>query len=199
MGPGAPIDPRVAALPRGSLRDRAGKLGSLLPFRGAGLAVARSGRLAWFDPAKQAAGGRLCPGHADTPVEGAGAAAATDPSAPLTQLQIQDVLTPESSNASGFANMLIVQPVLPFPVAMPGLKEIFPVHIIRPTLPIISPSADPNGPFGTERGLGDLALIDVFIHPVEGFGSILLGYTTTLPTASDPQLGLREFVPNLFL
>ena len=86
---------------------------------------------------------------------GAGAAAATDPSAILTQLQIQNVFTPKTYDASGYKNTLILQPVLPFPVAMPGLKEFFPNHIMRPTLPIIAPSADPDGPLGVQGGLGD--------------------------------------------
>jgi hypothetical protein len=124
---------------------------------------------------------------------GAGAAAATDPSAILTQFQFQNVFTPETYNASGYSNTLILQPVLPFPVAMPGLKEFFPHHIIRPTLPIISPTADPDGPPGVEGGLGDLALIDAFIHPVEGFGDLIFGYTAIFPTATDAQLGLREW------
>jgi hypothetical protein len=124
---------------------------------------------------------------------GAGAAAATDPSAILTQFQFQNVFTPETYNASGYSNTLILQPVLPFPVAMPGLKEFFPNHIMRPTLPIIAPTADPDGPFGVEGGLGDLALIDAFIHPVEGFGDIFFGYTTILPTATHAQLGRREW------
>jgi len=83
--------------------------------------------------------------------------------------------------------------VLPFPIAMPGLKDIFPNHIIRPTLPIISPTADPDGPLGVQGGLGDLTVLDVGVHPVEGFGTLLLGYTAVLPTATDAQLGLREW------
>lgn len=68
---------------------------------------------------------------------GAGAAAATDPSAILIQFQIQNVFTPSTYDASGYSNSLILQPVLPFPIAMPGLKHVFPDHIIRPTLPVI--------------------------------------------------------------
>ncbi len=124
---------------------------------------------------------------------GAGAAAATDPSALLTQFQIQDVFAAETYNASGHANTLILQPVLPFPVAMPGLGDFFPNHIIRPTLPIISPTADPDGPLGVEGGLGDLTVLDVGVHPVEGFGTLLFGYTAILPTATHPQLGRREW------
>lgn len=124
---------------------------------------------------------------------GAGAAAATDPSAILTQLQLQNNFTPESFNSSGYANTFIVQPVLPFPVAMPGLKEIFPAHIMRPTLPVIAPSPNPDGPAGVERGLGDLILLDAYVHNIEGFGTILAGYTAVLPTSTNSRLGLREW------
>jgi hypothetical protein len=123
---------------------------------------------------------------------GAGASAATDPSAILTQFQIQNVFTPSTYDASGYANTLILQPVLPFPIAFPGLKEIFPAHIIRPTLPIIAPTADPDGPLGVQGGLGDLTLLDVGVHQVDGFGTVLLGYTAILPTSTDRQLGLGE-------
>jgi hypothetical protein len=124
---------------------------------------------------------------------GAGAAAATDPSAILTQFQIQNVFTPSTYDASGYSNTLILQPVLPFPVAFPGLKEIFPDHIIRPTLPIIAPTADPDGPLGVQGGLGDLTLLDAYVHQVEGFGTVILGYTAILPTSTDRQLGLGEW------
>jgi hypothetical protein len=123
----------------------------------------------------------------------AGAADATDPSAILTQFQMQNVFTAETYDASGYSNTLILQPVLPFPVVMPGLKEIFPNHIIRPTLPIIAPTANPDGPLGVEGGLGDLTILDVAVRPVKGFGNLLFGYTAILPTATHPQLALRQW------
>jgi hypothetical protein len=122
-----------------------------------------------------------------------GAGAATDPSAILTQFQIQNIFTPGTYDASGYSNTLILQPVLPFPIAIPGLKETFPNHIMRPTLPIISPTADPDGSLGVQGGLGDLTLLDAGVHSVEGFGTILLGYTAILPTSTDRQLGLGEW------
>lgn len=64
---------------------------------------------------------------------------------------------------------------------------------MRPTLPIISPSADPDGPAGLEGGLGDLTLLDAYVHNVEGFGTLIFGYTAILPTATHSQLGLREW------
>ena len=157
--------------------------------------------LAWLDPQKQPRSVGLRnfvvrgqdSGGASGGGSGAGAAAATDPSAILTQLQIQNVFTPETYDAGGYSNNLILQPVLPFPVAVPGLKEIFPAHIMRPTLPIISPTADPDGPLGVQGGLGDLTLLDAYVHNVEGFGTVILGYTAILPTSTDRQLGLGEW------
>jgi hypothetical protein len=116
----------------------------------------------------------------------------TDPSAILTQIQFQNNFGVESYNASGYSNTFVVQPVLPFPVAMPGLKEIFPAHIVRPTLPFPAPTADPDGPLGVQGGMGDLTILDVGIHPTS-WGNIILGYSLVAPTATDPQLGLQEW------
>jgi len=128
---------------------------------------------------------------------GAGAGAATDPSVPLAQMQFQNVFVPETHDASGYSNQFIIQPVIPIHLDF----ENFPYHIIRPTLPVISPTADPDGPLGVEGGLGDLTLIDIVVHPLEklktNFG---VGYIAILPTATDPQLGLREWQlgPSMF-
>jgi hypothetical protein len=116
----------------------------------------------------------------------------TDPTAILTQIQLQNNFAVESYNASGYANTFIVQPVLPFPVAMPGLKEFFPAHIMRPTLPFPAPTADPDGPLGVQGGMGDLTILDVGIHPTS-WGNIALGYSLIAPTSTHPQLGLQEW------
>jgi hypothetical protein len=68
-----------------------------------------------------------------------------------------------------------------------------PNHIIRPTLPIIAPTADPDGPLGVQGGLGDLTLLDAYVHPVENFGTLLFGYNAIVPTATHAQLGLSEW------
>lgn len=128
---------------------------------------------------------------------GAGAGAATDPSVPLAQMQFQNVFIPETHDASGYSNQFIIQPVIPIHLDF----ENFPYHIIRPTLPVISPTADPNGALGVEGGLGDLTIIDIVVHPVKklktNFG---IGYVAVAPTATDPQLGLREWQlgPSMF-
>lgn len=116
----------------------------------------------------------------------------TDPTAILTQIQLQNTFGVESYNASGYANTFVFQPVLPFPVAMPGLKELFPAHIVRPTLPFPAPTADPDGPLGVQGGMGDLTILDVAIHPTS-WGNIALGYSLIAPTSTHPQLGLQEW------
>ncbi len=122
---------------------------------------------------------------------GAGAAAATDPSVPLTQMQFQNVFVPESYNASGYSNQIILQPVIPLNISEDGF---FPYHIIRPTLPIVAPSADPDGIAETQGGLADLTLLDVYVHPFKQLKTnVGIGYTAILPTATHPQLGLREW------
>ncbi len=122
---------------------------------------------------------------------GAGTAAATDPSVPLAQLQLQNIFTPETYDATGYANTFIIQPVIPLNFGEDGF---FPYHILRPTIPIIAPTADPDGPRGVHGGLGDTTLVDVFIHPSEklktNFG---VGYVATLPTRTHPALGLGEW------
>ncbi len=122
---------------------------------------------------------------------GAGAAAATDPSQPLAQLQLQNVFTPETYDASGYANTFIIQPVIPLNI---GKDSFFEYHIIRPTLPIIAPTADPNGPLGVHGGLGDTTIVDAFFHPNKelktNFG---IGYVAILPTRTHPALGRGEW------
>ncbi|MGY8767629.1 MAG: hypothetical protein ACKVH8_04220 [Pirellulales bacterium] len=56
---------------------------------------------------------------------GAGAGAATDPSVPLTQLQLQNAFVPSTYEASGYSNKVIVQPVIPFHLN----SEFIPYHI----------------------------------------------------------------------
>lgn len=124
---------------------------------------------------------------------GGGSADPNDPSAILTQFQMQNIFTPETYDATGYSNTVVLQPVLPFPVALPGLREFFPAHILRPTLPIIAPTADPLGPAGVQGGLGDLTVLDAYVHPIEDFGTLLLGCDLIFPTSTDSRLGLGEW------
>ncbi len=121
---------------------------------------------------------------------GAGAGQAVDPSVPLAQLQIQNEFVLSTYNASGYSNRLVLQPVVPIHIN----SELFPYHIVRPTLPVIAPTPDLDGPLGVEGGLGDLLLLDVYAHPIPDLKLNLgVGYAAILPTATDPQLGLREW------
>jgi hypothetical protein len=122
---------------------------------------------------------------------GAGAGAATDPSVPLTQFQIQNVFTPETYDATGYSNTTILQPVLSLDISK---NAFFPFHVVRPTLPIIAPTADPDGPRGVHGGLGDLALLDVYVRPLKEIkSSIGFGYAATFPTSTHPALGRGEW------
>ena len=122
---------------------------------------------------------------------GAGAAAATNPSVPLAQFQIQNIFTPESYDASGYRNTLVLQPVLPLKICE---NAFFPYHIVRPTLPIEAPTADPDGPRGVHGGLGDLTVLDLYLHPMEQLKSTFgVGYAATLPTRTHPALGRGEW------
>ncbi len=130
---------------------------------------------------------------------GAGAAAATDPSVPLAQLQLQNLFGFETYDASGYANTFIVQPVIPLHI---GEDSFFPYHIIRATLPIIAPTADPDGPRGVQGGLGDTTIVDAYIHPCEALKTNFgVGYVATLPTRTHSSLGLGEwqFGPSLVM
>jgi hypothetical protein len=121
---------------------------------------------------------------------GSGAASAVDPSVPLTQMRLQNVFVPSTYEASGYSNEFIVQPVLPIHLN----SEFFPYHIVRPTLPIIAPTAKPDGPEGIQGGLGDLTVLDLYAHPIEHLkANVGVGYVTILPTATHAQLGLREW------
>lgn len=122
---------------------------------------------------------------------GAGAAAATDPSVPLTQLQLQNQFTPETYDATGYSNTFIIQPVIPLNI---DEDAFFPYHIIRPTIPVIAPTADPDGPTGVHGGLGDTTIVDAFIHPIEELKTnVGIGYVATLPTRTHPALGRGEW------
>lgn len=129
-------------------------------------------------------------GSDETDGGGSGASAATDPSVPLTQMQFQNVFVPNTHDAGGYSNQFILQPVIPINLN----SEFFPYHIVRPTLPIVAPSPDPDGPAGVQGGLGDLTVLDVYVHPMEHVKTnVGAGYVTRLPTATNSQLGLREW------
>jgi hypothetical protein len=62
---------------------------------------------------------------------------ATNPVAPLIQLQLQNLFIPDSHNADGYSNQLIVQPVIPI-AKQEWLPDFLPRSILRPTIPIFA-------------------------------------------------------------
>jgi hypothetical protein len=110
---------------------------------------------------------------------------ATDPSAILTQMSFQ-FFTENTKDDRGLATTGIFQPILPLTSGM----------ILRPTLPIVT-----TGGTDGVTGIGDLFLLDLFLHNVNKatFG---VGPVATVPTATSDALGGKKWTigPNfLFL
>lgn len=107
-------------------------------------------------------------------------AQAGDPTAPLFQVQLTNFYTPDVRNGDGYANVLNFQPVLPLPAS----KRMPIEQVLRLTVPYIT-TPDPN----RESGIGDISVFDMFVpdpNPTDVFG---IGFTMTIPTASDSELG----------
>ena len=128
---------------------------------------------------------------------GSGAAAAVNPSAPLSQLQFQNTFIPESYGGNGYANQFILQPVI---AINRHPDSYFPYHIVRPTFPILAPVTDPDGPLPDTPGLGDLTYFDLYIHPLSKGVNYAVGPVIVFPTSTNPdfihgdrQLGLGEW------
>jgi hypothetical protein len=69
-----------------------------------------------------------------------------------------------------------------------------PYHIIRPTIPVIAPTADPDGPMGVQGGLGDLSILDVYVKPFEEIKTnVGVGLIVIAPTSTHSQLGRGEW------
>ena len=109
------------------------------------------------------------------------AAAATDPIADLIQFQIQNIYTPKSYHADGYANTFILQPVVPFKLPWTYV----PLLVTRTTLPYVTtPKLDG---VGRVDGFGDLNTQGYFVHEANK-QKIGLGYNLTIPTAGDNKL-----------
>lgn len=109
---------------------------------------------------------------------------ATDPTAILTQLQVQNVLVPKTHDASGYANQFILQPVIPI-----SKNKIFPMtQVIRSTLPLLT-TADPSGPVDDTTSLGDLVVLDIFLPERKDWGIWGVGPIAIFPTATDDRIG----------
>ena len=101
------------------------------------------------------------------------AATANDPTASITQLQIQSWYNPSYIDERGQGNNLLIQPVVSY-----DSVGFVPSSIVRLTIPVDS---QPNG----RTGLGDLAFVDLFFPGYHhqkikaGFGPVLGGPSAT--------------------
>lgn len=132
---------------------------------------------------------------------GASASDATNPTASITQYQVQNTFTPSTYGASGYGHTLGLLMVKPFETN----SKFFPAWITRTTLPVLT-SADPNGEspigppndtdfgfnLGRQSGLGDLVFISIFNHPTE-WGSWGIGPGFVAPTATRQEIGERSW------
>ena len=117
-----------------------------------------------------------CAAHAEQSLE----QAASDPTASLMNVQVQNVYTGayhRLRNESG--NALLLRSAVPF--ATGSLR-----HIARATLPYVSKS--PSG----EHGFGDLVLFDLVVFD-RAWGRWGVGPVALFPTASDGALGADKW------
>lgn len=106
--------------------------------------------------------------------------AASDPTASLMSVQIQDVYAGSYHNLDDESgNTILLRSAVPF--ATGSLK-----HIARATLPIVTDS--PSG----ESGLSDLVLFDLIVFN-EPWGRWGVGPVMLFPTASDEKLGADKW------
>lgn len=111
---------------------------------------------------------------------------ATNPAAPLVQLQFQNVFIPESYAADGYANQFIVQPVIPI-----AKQSWFPRSLWRLTIPLLTQPDLDVGIDGT-GGLGDITLLGGPVFDYD-WGMLVVGGVLTMPTATDSRLGARQW------
>jgi len=126
------------------------------------------------------------PGKGGAPGGGSLADTATNPIGNLVQFQLQNVFTLQSHESHGYANTLIVQPVIP--IEIPNL----PLQVTRTTLPVAVTTPDLDIGIDGTTGLGDLVFLDVFVFN-ESWGMWGLGPTLTFPTATSDLTGQGHF------
>ena len=107
------------------------------------------------------------------------ASMAANPAAPVTLIQLRDVLLPDISGASGAGNALQLQPTLPIG-PFPHFKVI---QLVKISLSYVT-TPDPDG----ASGLGDMQLFDLFTNKVS-WGRWGYGVAFVFPTASSTSLG----------
>jgi len=102
-----------------------------------------------------------------------------DPTAPITLLQLRDVIAPAWTDSTGGGNLLEVQFVLPI-----AKGKLFPIsQLSRTSVPLIWLPA-PNYEFG----FGDVEFFDIGLLPAK-WGRWGFGVSLVFPTASSTKLG----------
>lgn len=108
---------------------------------------------------------------------------AANPAAPLTQIQIRDVLLPNVAGADGATNLLQVQPVVPIgPFKSLPFLQLVKITVQVPSLP--APVKD--------SGFGDVALFDL-VSIKTSWGRWGFGPSFVFPTASSEDLGAGKW------
>jgi hypothetical protein len=109
-------------------------------------------------------------------------AQASDPTAPLVQMQMTYLYSDVVRDSSDSARQFLIEPVIPIPA-----NKLVPItQIIRPTVPFLD---EPDG----KSGLGDIAIQHVFLPEPHSWGALGFGYTATLPTADHRDLGAGKY------
>jgi hypothetical protein len=118
------------------------------------------------------AGGALAGGQAL-------ASAVNDPTAPITLLQLRDVIAPPITDSTGTGNLLELQFVEPI-----GKGKLIPLaQLTKTTLPFLWTP----GP-GSDAGFGDISFFDIGLLPAR-WGRWGFGVALVFPTASSTTLG----------
>jgi hypothetical protein len=116
-----------------------------------------------------------------------------NPAAPVTSIQIRDMLLPDLPGTDGIANVLQVQPVVPiapfrrFPF-MQLMKITMPIAITLPGVPVPEGCPTCGTSFPGATGVGDLQVFDL-ISIKQSWGRWGFGPGLSFPTASAKSLG----------
>ena len=106
-----------------------------------------------------------------------------NPTAPLTQIQLRDVLTSNVPGYNGSANLFQIVPVMPIPRnSLLGFDQLMKITFQVPSTP------NPNG----ETGFGDIDLFDLYTMS-ETWGRWGAGLSFVFPTASSENLGAGKW------
>lgn len=112
------------------------------------------------------------------PAHHVGGASATNPVAPILQMQFENMFVPSSFNADGYANQLFIQPVIPYTLWKQPI-------ISRITLPLIT--TPDVGPIDGTTGLGDTTTLNFAMWEIKNEfwgGDIGFGPVIGFPTGS---------------